>query len=140
MAQNKTVRTDASVTDFLEAVQPQQKREDSFKLLELCKKITGFEPYMYGPTIVGFGNYHYKYASGHEGDAPIAGFSPRKDALTLYISNDFPQREALLAALGKHKSSKACVYFKKLADLELSVLERLIAASAPAIQKQYPES
>lgn len=140
MAQNKTTRTDASVTDFLEAVQPQQKREDSFKLLELCKAVTGFEPYMYGPTIVGFGNYHYKYATGQQGDAPLAGFSPRKDALTLYIASEFPERETLLAALGKHKNSKACVYFKKLADLDLAVLEHLITASVQSTQKQYPES
>lgn len=138
MAKNKTAQTDVSVTEFVNQVENEVKRKDSFKLIKLFKAITGCEPKMWGPTIIGFGNYHYKYASGHEGDAPLAGFSPRKDALTLYMATEFENREQLLAQLGKHKSSKACIYVKKLEDIDQTVLEKIIKNSMEVVTKLYP--
>jgi hypothetical protein len=106
MAKNKTTETAANVTDFINSfADTEQKRKDSFALIEFFKSITGFEPKMWGPTIVGFGQYHFQYESGHEGDAPLAGFAPRKDSLVLYMATEFEKREALLSKLGKHKSS-----------------------------------
>ena len=98
MAKIKTSKTDRNALAFIEAVPQEKKRIDSLKLVDLLAEITGEEPYMYGPTIVGFGNYHYKYETGHEGDAPVAAFSPRKDALTLYIATEFPGRDEMLAS------------------------------------------
>lgn len=138
MAKNKTNFTDSNVTDFINAVPDETKRNDSFALIELFKDLTGFEPKMYGPTIVGFGNYHYKYASGHEGDAPLAAFSPRKAELVLYLFPEFEVKERLLEKLGKHKASKGCVYIKKLADVDLAVLSDLVKYSIAHVQKLYP--
>ncbi|MES2544211.1 MAG: DUF1801 domain-containing protein [Bacteroidota bacterium] len=138
MAKTKTTQTNNSVTDFLDKVENDLRREDGFKLLDFFKNLTGDEPKMWGPSIIGFGSYHYKYASGHEGDAPLAGFSPRKDSLVVYIANEFKDREELLSHLGKHKSSKACVYIKKLSDVDLAVLEKLIVNSTDYIRELYP--
>ena len=138
MAENKTKTTTANVEEFILKVANDTRREDSFRLVELFQSISGFEPKMYGPTIIGFGNYHYKYESGHEGDAPVAGFSPRKDAIVFYFA-DFAERDQLLDKLGKHKSGKACVYVKKLADIDLSVLEELTKASIKDITSKYPD-
>lgn len=138
MAENKTKTTNADVEEFILKVDNDVKREDSFRIVEIFKSISGFEPKMYGPTIVGFGNYHYKYASGHEGDAPLAAFSPRKDSLVFYFSTDFEGRDELLDKLGKHKSGKSCVYVKKLADIDLSVLEDLTRASIEDTLSKYP--
>ncbi|NMH27136.1 DUF1801 domain-containing protein [Flavobacterium silvaticum] len=137
MAQNKTAETSASVTEFIESKTQGQKREDSFALVELFKKQTGFEPKMWGPSIVGFGSYHYKYDSGHEGDAPLAGFSPRADSFSLYLSWDYENRDELMAKLGKHKAAKACVYIKKLSDVDLDVLSQMISNSFRQIQEKY---
>jgi hypothetical protein len=126
MAKNKTTETDNSVTEFVSKVENEVRRKDAHKLIELFKSITGYEPKMWGPSIIGFGSYHYKYASGHEGDAPIAGFSPRKDSLVIYVAAEFEKREALLSQLGKHTSSKSCIYVKKLDDIDLSVLKQII--------------
>jgi hypothetical protein len=134
MAELKTKPTKASVDKFLKSVIPQSKREDSYKLLEMMKKITGLRPYMWGPTIVGFGTYHYKYATGHEGDAAIAGFSPRKQALVVYIAPDFEKSKDLLKKLGKHKSSVACIYIKKLDDVDTKVLKQIISESMKFIK------
>jgi hypothetical protein len=136
MAENKTKTTDANVEEFILKVDNDTRREDSFRIVELFQSISGFEPKMYGPTIIGFGNYHYKYESGHEGDAPVAGFSPRKDSIVFYFS-DFKERDQLLDKLGKHKSGKACVYVKKLADIDISVLEELAKASIKDITSKY---
>lgn len=136
MAVNKTARTKADPIKFLNAL-PDKKRDDSLEIVKIMKEITGEDPYMYGPTIVGFGNYHYVYASGREGDAPIAGFSPRKEALNVYIAN-FPGKEALLEKLGKHKATKVCVYIKKLDDISIPVLKKLITASMKHMRKLYP--
>lgn len=138
MAKNKTTETGKSVTGFIHAIENEVKRSDSFKLIDIYKSITGFEPKMWGPSIIGFGTYHYKYASGHEGDAPLGGFSPRKDSLVIYFSTEFEKREELLLQLGKHKSSKACVYAKKLADLDIEVLKTMIKNSMEYTTKLYP--
>jgi hypothetical protein len=137
MVKNKTTETNASVTGFVNKVENEVKRSDSYKLIEIYKSITGIEPIMWGPTIIGFGSYHYKYASGHEGDAPLAAFSPRKDSLVVYIATEFENREYLLSQLGKHKSSKACVYVKKLSDIDLKILERIIINSMAYAIKLY---
>jgi hypothetical protein len=140
MAKNKTTTTDVSVTEFIQKVDNEVKRKDSFELVAIFKSVSGFEPKMWGPTIIGFGNYHYRYASGHEGDAPLAAFSPRKDAIVFYFSDEFENREILLSKLGKHKIGKVCVYVKKLADIDLKVLKELIALSISDTHTKYPNS
>lgn len=138
MAKNKTTETQNSVTDFINAVENEVKRNDAFELLKIIEKTTGFEPKMWGPSIIGFGSYHYKYDSGHEGDAPLAGFSPRKTALTVYFYLPEEKREELLSKLGKHTSSKACIYIKKLADVDIEILKKIILLSKQYTQKLYP--
>ena len=140
MATNKTIRTEASVTDFINTLTDEQKKKDSFKLVQIITQLTGLEPYMYGPTIIGFGNYHYKYESGREGDAPLAGFSPRKAAISLYFSSVFPERENLLKKLGRHKAAVACIYVKRLDDIDLNVFKEMTIASVNHTRKLYPES
>jgi len=139
MAKIKTVKTDQDVTEFINSVADERKRADSFKLVATMSAVTGFKPYMYGPTIIGFGNYHYKYPSGHEGDAPIAGFSPRKAAISLYFASRFPGREQLLKQLGKCKVAVACVYIRSLDDINMPVLIKMISGSAKHIKKLYPD-
>lgn len=130
MAKNKTTETEVSVESFIESyVEQDQKKADSYKLIELMKQWSGFEPKMWGPTIIGFGSYHYKYESGHEGDSLIIGFSPRKAEFSLYVVTGEEGREELIAALGKIKMGKACIYFKKLSDLNIDVLEKLCRAA-----------
>ena len=136
MAKNKTHETDSSVTDFINAVEESTKRDDSFRITALFQNITGFEPKMWGPSIIGFGSYHYVYDSGHEGDAPIVGFSPRKDAISIYLPV-FEERNALLEKLGKHKTGKACIYIKKLDQIDIAVLGQLIAASVKHAKQNY---
>ena len=123
---NKTTETEIAVIDFIHSfVDNEQKKQDSLTLIELMKKWSGFEPKMWGPTIVGFGSYHYKYASGHEGDSMIIGFSPRKNEFSLYVVAPEIDYSSLLSDLGKYKMGKACIYFKKLSDLDLSALEAI---------------
>src|SRR3990172_5009026 len=129
MAELKTKQTKASVEKFLNSVKDEKKREDSFKILELMKKITKEEPKMWGPSIIGFGNYHYKYASGREGDWFLTGFSPRKQNLTLYIMSYLEKHKDLIKKLGKHKTGKGCLYINKLVDVDMNVLKELITAS-----------
>lgn len=138
MAKNKTTQTESSVTDFINSVEDETKRRDSFHLVELMQAQTGFEPKMWGPSIIGFGSYHYKYASGHEGDAPVAAFSPRKDAISLYLFN-FKGKDELLKKFGKHKAAKACIYVKNLADIDLEVLKVMIVKSTEYIKGLYPD-
>jgi hypothetical protein len=127
---NKTAETEVSVTDFINTyVDKEEKKQDSFRLLELLQQWSGFEPRMWGPTIIGFGSYHYKYASGHEGDAPLLGFSPRKAEFSLYVTAQGHDNQRFLDALGTYKMGKACIYFKKLTDLNLDVLEKLCKAT-----------
>ena len=136
MAELKTKVSKASVNNFLNSVKDEQKRKDSFKILEMMKKITKEDPKMWGPSIVGFGSYHYKYASGHEGDMCIAGFSPRKEALTIYILPGFEKYDSLMKKLGKYKTGKSCLYIKKLADVDIKVLTELIIQSVKYMQKK----
>ena len=125
-AQNKTVATGASVEEFLAAVEHPIRRQDGLRLLELMSGITGQLAEMWGPTIVGFGTYHYKFDTGREGDAPAVGFSPRKASLSLYGLSHGPGAAELLGRLGKHKTGAGCLYVNKLADVDESVLAELI--------------
>ena len=137
MAQNKTVPNQASVTDFLNAVEDQQKKADCYELLDLMQEITGKSPVMWGPSIVGFGSYHYKYDSGREGDMLLTGFSPRKQNLTMYIMAGFNRYEDLMKKLGKYKTGKSCLYVKKLDDVDRKVLKELITSSFQHYDKKY---
>jgi len=134
----KTKETDNSVIEFIEKVESPKKREDAYKLLDIFAETTGYEAKMWGPSIIGFGSYHYKYASGHEGDAPLVGFSPRKAKTSLYFATGDQEREELLKTFGKHTSGKACVYINKLADVDVDVLKALINQSVKFLQKTYP--
>jgi len=138
MAENKTQFNDADVTTFLETVTDEHRRQDCYAVLEMMREVTGEEPRMYGTSIVGFGRYHYKYATGREGDAPLAGFSPRKQNLTLYIMAGFDQYEQLLGRLGKFKLGQSCLYIKKLADVDQDTLREMIAQSVAAMRHTYP--
>ena len=129
MAENKTKQNDQSVTKFLDGVDNDRKRDDSLALLELFQEVTGEEPKMWGDTIVGFGSYHYKYESGREGNAMLAGFSPRKQNLALYIMAGVENYPELLEKLGKHKTGKSCLYINKLADVNTDVLKEMVRLS-----------
>ncbi|NEU08183.1 DUF1801 domain-containing protein [Flavihumibacter sp. R14] len=139
MANNKTVETDASVTDFINTIASDTKRNDCFRLVEEFEAATGFTAKMWGPAIIGFGTYHYRYESGREGDSPLAGFSPRKDSIVLYFASSFPGREDFLNKLGKPKTGKVCVYIKKLEDIDTDVLKEMIRASVTQVRSQYPD-
>jgi hypothetical protein len=137
MAKTTTTATGASVTDFINSfATTEQKRKDSFELVQLMEEVSGYKAYMWGPSIIGFGSYHYKYASGHEGDAPRIGFSPRKTALTLYVHND-EYEEIVTEKLGKFTMSKGCIYVKKLADIDLNELKKLIQYTLKWMDKKY---
>lgn len=139
MAKNKTTETQNNVVDFINIfVEEETKKKDAFELIRMMQKITGFEPKMWGPSIIGFGSYHYKYASGHEGDAPLVAFSPRKAAISLYLYTSPENREEILSELGKHKASKGCIYIKKLADIEPEVLKKMILHSLEYLKNLYP--
>lgn len=141
MAETKTKPTQVSVDDFINAVESPKKREDAFALKQMMEEITGEKAAMWGPSIIGFGSYHYKYATGHEGDAPIVGFSPRKAAISLYLLGCFEQDASpLLSKLGKYKKSVACIYANKLSDLNEPVLRELIGFAYTAMKAKYPSS
>jgi len=129
MAELKTKKTKASVAAFLDQISDEQRRKDCQRVLKIMKEATGEQPRMWGSSIVGFGAYKYRYASGHEGEWPIIGFSPRKNDLTLYIMPGFADHTELMAKLGKHKTGKSCLYIKKLDDVELPILKKLITKS-----------
>lgn len=137
MAKLKTSKNDASVDAFLQSIDDEKKRRDSYELLQLMKDVTGREPAMWGKSIVGFGSYHYKYKSGQEGDWFLTGFSPRKQNLTLYIMPGFERYEKLMAKLGKHKTGKACLYVKKLEDVDRGVLKSLVSESVKYMEEKY---
>jgi hypothetical protein len=139
MSENKTKPTDVGVDEFLHKVEDEKKREDSYKLIELMRDITGEEPKMWGPTMVGFGKYHYKYATGREGDAFVTGFSPRKGAMTLYILAGFEGEDALLSKLGKFTTGKSCLYVKRLSDIDQDVLRELVTKSVTHMKETYPD-
>jgi len=134
----KTAETTVNVIDFINSfVEKEEKKQDSFRLIELMREWSGFEAKMWGPTIIGFGSYHYKYATGHEGDAPIIGFSPRKAEFSLYVTYATEENKELLSQLGKYKMGKACIYFKKLTDLNLQVLEELSKRTIKYINENH---
>lgn len=138
MAVQKTLPTENNVKTFLNSVPDEKKRRDCFTALQIMQEATGYPPKMWGPSIVGFGSYHYKYDSGHEGDAPLAGFSPRKDAITFYLMLGCDNHEELLQKLGKHKTGKGCLYIKKMEDIDTEVLKALVMASTRSLKEKYP--
>jgi len=138
MAKNKTTETEVDVIDFIKSyVDNDQKKADSFKLIELMSEWSGFNPRMWGPTIIGFGSYHYKYASGHEGNAPLLGFSPRKAQFSLYVYSKTDKSDLLLKDFGKFKMGKACIYVKKLADINISILEGLCTETIAYLNEHH---
>lgn len=136
MAELKTQQTDASVEDFLNKVEDEKKRKDSFEILELIRKVTGEEPKMWGPGIVGFGTYRLKYPNGREIDWMLTGFSPRKQNLTIYIMTGFDHYEEMLQNLGKFKTGKSCLYIKKIEDINKEILERMIRAAVEFLRNR----
>jgi hypothetical protein len=135
MAELKTKLTDASVTEFINSIEDEEKRADSFEILKIMKQVTKEEPKMWGSSIIGFGNVHYKYDSGREGDWFLTGFSPRNQNLTLYVIGSFKPHVDLLNKLGKHKTGVGCLYIKKLQDVDIKVLKELIKQSVKAAKK-----
>ena len=134
MAELKTKVNDAGVDKFIRGF-PEDRQKDCYKILEMMKKATKQEPKMWGTSIIGFGGYHYKYASGREGDFFITGFSPRKQNFTLYVHSGFDEYGSLLEKLGKHTTGKSCLYIKKLADIDTKVLRELVTKSVKAMSK-----
>ena len=139
MVKNKTTETNASVEAFLSNVDDATKRNDSFRIAEIFKNVTGFEPKMWSSGIIGFGRYHYKSKSGREGDWLLTGFSPRKDAIALYFASAFKTKDQLLEKLGNHKTGVGCVYIKKLADIDTKILEKIIIDSVEELRRLNPE-
>lgn len=139
MTETKTMPTDASVPDFIAAVENTTRREDAYQLLELMNRITKLEPRLWGDSLIGYGHYRYKYKSGHGGEYFLAGFSPRKSAITIYIMPGFKQYEKKLTKLGKHKHSVSCLYVTRLANINLSILEDIITDAISRMKKLYPD-
>ena len=137
MADIKTKLNDGDVEAFLNSVENEKRRTDAFVVLEMMKELTGWEPKMWGNSLVGFGSYHYKYESGREGDFFKVGFSPRKQSLTIYIMPGFERYEELMAKLGKHKTGKSCLYINKLEDIDINVLKDLITLSVDYMTNKY---
>ena len=137
MSTLKTQPNDKDVNAFLNAVERDDRREDAFRVLALMQEVTGEEPEMWGPSIVGFGRYRYRYASGREGDWFLTGFSPRKQNLTLYIMPGFHRYEEHMSRLGRYKTGKSCLYLNRLADVDLSVLRALVADSVMYLREKY---
>jgi hypothetical protein len=134
MGELKTQKNDGDVYAFLDTVENERKREDSFAILDMMCEVTGSEPVMWGSSIVGFGEYHYTYTSGRAAEWFLVGFSPRKQSLTLYIMSGFDEYESLLSELGKHKTGKSCLYINKLGDVDQGVLRRMIKASVEQLR------
>ena len=139
MSQNKTQPTDQSVIKFVTGVKPDQKRQDAFTLLEMMERLSGYNAKMWGDSIIGFGEYHYKYESGREGDFMRIGFSPRKANLAVYIIAGFEKHQDLLAQLGKHKLGKSCLYINHLKDVKLNILEELVVKALEHMAGKYPD-
>ena len=138
MSENKTKPTPVAVEDFLAAVEPERKRDEAHTLDALFRKATGWTPVMWGPSIIGYGSYHYVYDSGREGDMLAAGFSPRKARHSIYIMPGYADYGAILQRLGKHSKGKACLYVNKLADIDLQVLAELIETGLKDLSKKWP--
>jgi len=137
VAENKTQATGASVAAFINSIDDKQQRADARKVAAMMRKATGKRAKMWGPSIVGYGAYHYKYASGREGDFLMTGFSPRKQALTVYVIPGFTPFEALMNKLGKYKTGKSCLYIKRLSDVDEKILEQLINRSVKHMREHY---
>ena len=137
MSENKTKLTDQSVKSFIESLDDQQKIADSYSLVNLMKDVTGCEPKMWRSSIIGFGQYHYKYESGREGDWLKTGFSPRKREFSIYIMSGFKQHDELMKKLGKYRTGKSCLYVRRLEDINTDVLENLVQESVKFVDKQY---
>jgi len=137
MTEVKTKATKASVDKFLKSIDDKRIRDDCYQILDIMKKVTRAEPKMWGESIIGFGSYHYKYASGREGDWMLTGFSPRKQNLTIYIMSGFEEYGDILNKLGKHSTSKSCLYIKKLEDVDTKVLKKLVSESVKKMKKMY---
>lgn len=138
MSENKTKATEVDPASFIATVEPARRREDATTLLALFSEVTGFDPVMWGPSIIGFGRYHYRYETGREGDFLATGFSPRKANLVLYIMPGYQQYDDILARLGKHKLGKSCLYINKLADVDLDVLRELVSTGLKDLDTIYP--
>ena len=138
MTANKTKPTKITIAAFLADMPDQRKHADALAMIELMQDVTGEKARMWGPSIIGLGSYHYRYDSGHEGDSPIVGFSPRKAALVLYILTGFRGAEPLLARLGRHTTGKSCLYVKRLADIDMGVLRQLVETSVTEMRARYP--
>ena len=138
MSEPKMKENDNSVIEFIENVENEKKKADAYQLLKIYEEVTGYEAKMWGPSIIGFGSYHYKYASGREGDAPLVAFSPRKEKISLYLAYESEEREKLLGNFGKYTKSKACIYVNKLADIDTNVLKDLIIYTVETYQNLYP--
>jgi len=139
MAENKTKKTGVDVGAFVEAVPDPKRRSDAKELVAMMERLSGEEPYMWGPTIIGFGNYHYRYESGREGDAGRIGFSPRAKELVVYLNGGFPRHQELMDRLGKHRTGKCCLYIKSLDLVDREVLEQLIVEELAYMREKYPE-
>ena len=137
MADNKTTKTGASVTEFLRSIENPQMRADAKKVASIMRRVTGKRAKMWGSSIVGYGTYHYKYASGREGDFMVTGYSPRKKALTVYVMPGFSKFAPLMKKLGKYKTGKSCLYIKRLSEVNEDVLEQLIDQSVQLMRKTY---
>ena len=137
MAQNKTVETRASVAGFLKTIKDEKRRKDCSAIVELITKHTGYEPKMWGPAIVGFGSYHYKYESGREGDAPLTGLASRVNSITLYLGTGFENREELLSKFGKYKASGGCVHIQKLEDIDTGILIKMVKNCIKHSKKEH---
>lgn len=139
MAETKTRPTEVAVHEYVAQIEDAQKRADSAVLIEMMRRVTGEEPKMWGPSIIGFGRYHYKYASGHEGETCVAGFAPRKAEFSIYLWPEAePWREKLLARLGKHRMGKGCLYVKRLEQIDIGVLEELVVRSLKTVRERFP--
>ena len=138
MSENKTQPTDASVAGFIAAIEVEERRRDCEALVAMMERVTGKPAVMWGANIVGFDTYHYTYASGREGDWMVAGFSPRKGDISMYLSCAAAASSALLAKLGRHRIGKSCLYLRKLADVDMAVLEQLVAAAMEDVRQRYP--
>ena len=136
--ENKTKENEASVEAFLNGIEDEQRRKDCQAVAKLMQQVTKQKPKMWGSAIVGFGSYHYKYASGREGDSPLTGFSPRKQDLTIYITSGFDEYDDLMTKLGKCKTGKVCLYIKKLSDIDQAVLKQLVQKSVEHMKKTNP--
>ena len=138
MAKNKTIETTNSVAEYLGNIADEKRRRDCTEIVDLIKTSTGLEPRMWGTGIIGFGTYHYKYESGREGDAPLAGLASRANAIVLYLAASPEQREQFLQKLGKHKTSKGCIYIKNLEDIDSKVLGKMALNSVKYLKQIYP--